>query len=76
MQKQLRQSEKVMDQLVNKVNKLEKEVAFFENHDECPTCKQPLDENHKHTHIDDKTNKKVEVELGVCLLYTSPSPRD
>ena len=68
VQKQLRQSEKVMDQLVNKVNKLEKEVAFFENHDECPTCKQPLDENHKHTHIDNKTTKKVEVELGVDEL--------
>tara|TARA_R100000808_G_C2147125_1_gene155044 strand:+ start:1087 stop:2796 length:1710 start_codon:yes stop_codon:yes gene_type:complete len=66
--KQLRQSEKIMDQLVNKVNKLEKEVAFFENHDECPTCKQPLDENHKHTHIDNKTSKKAEVELGVDQL--------
>ena len=68
VQKQLRQSEKIMDQLVNKVNKLEKEVAFFENHDECPTCKQPLDENHKHTHIDNKTNKKAEVKLGVDEL--------
>ena len=68
VQKQLRQSEKIMDQLVNKVTKLEKEVAFFENHDECPTCKQPLDENHKHTHIDNKANKKAEVELGVDKL--------
>lgn len=68
VQNQLRQSEKIMDQLVNKVTKLEKEVAFFENHDECPTCKQPLDENHKHTHIDNKTNKKAEVELGVDEL--------
>ena len=68
VQKQLRQSEKIMDQLVNKVNKLEKEIAFFENHDECPTCMQPLDENHKHTHIDNKTNKKVQVKSGVDEL--------
>ena len=68
VQNQLRQSEKIMDQLINRVSKLEKDVAFFENHDECPTCKQPLDENHKHTHIEDKTNKKIQVESGVDEL--------
>jgi len=41
--------------------KVEKEISFYEKNDECPTCKQGLDEEHKKTHIAEKQKKKDEL---------------
>jgi DNA repair exonuclease SbcCD ATPase subunit len=38
--------------------KVEREITFYEDNDNCPTCKQGLDEEHKKTHIAEKQKKK------------------
>lgn len=65
---ELRKCEKIMDQLINKISKLQKEVEFFENNDTCPTCKQPMDEHHKHSEITTKSDKAKQVDGGVDEL--------
>lgn len=41
--------------------KVEKEITFYEDNDNCPTCKQGLDEEHKKTHIAEKQEKKEQL---------------
>ena len=38
-----------------------REIKFYEQNDECPTCEQGLDEEHKKTHIKQKETKKKEL---------------
>lgn len=56
--KQALEFEKKMEENRRKV---EKEISFYEKNDECPTCKQGLDEEHKKTHIAEKQKKKDEL---------------
>ena len=56
--KQALEFEKKMEENRRKV---EKEISFYEKNDECPTCKQGLDEEHKKTHISEKQKKKDEL---------------
>ena len=56
--KQALEFEKKMEENRRKV---EKEISFYEKNDECPTCKQGLDEEHKKTHIAEKQEKKDEL---------------
>ena len=46
-------------QVSEKINKLEKEVTFFENHDNCPTCRQEIITDFKCETI---TNRKKQIE--------------
>ena len=41
--------------------KVEREITFYEDNDNCPTCKQGLDEEHKKTHIAEKQKKKEQL---------------
>ena len=65
---ELARAQKVHSKMMDRVKRLTKQVEFYENHDTCPTCMQPLDEDHKHSHIDEKSAKKVEVEEGAEKL--------
>ena len=42
----LKQAEAVEQQLITARKKALKEIEFYENHDDCPTCKQGLDHEH------------------------------
>ena len=65
---ELARAQKVHSKMMDRVKRLTKQVEFYESHDTCPTCMQPLDEDHKHSHIDEKSAKKVEVEEGAEKL--------
>jgi DNA repair exonuclease SbcCD ATPase subunit len=45
-----------------------KEVAFFNNHDNCPTCKQEIDYDFKCEAIDSRTNNINEIQDGLTKL--------
>ena len=45
----------------NKLKALEKEVAFYHDHDNCPTCKQEIDPDFKHSHVTDYEERKVKI---------------
>ena len=44
-----------------KVKKLKREINFYENNDNCPTCDQVIDEKHKHNRVDNGNSKISEI---------------
>lgn len=49
-------------QLEEKKNKIQQDVFFYHNNDNCPTCKQELDLGFKTSKIDHKTSQLSEIE--------------
>ncbi len=56
------------DKIETKLRRLKKEIAFYENHDDCPTCNQSIDESFKHDCIETKKGQIDEVTSGVDKL--------
>jgi len=52
-------------QLEEKVNKLNLEIEFFNNHDECPTCRQGIDTTFKCDTIDTRSSQIEETRQGI-----------
>ena len=52
-------------QLEHKVKSIQDEITFFEHHDDCPTCTQPIDSHVKQNAINDKSEKQKEIEQAV-----------
>jgi DNA repair exonuclease SbcCD ATPase subunit len=46
----------------NNNKKLKKEIEFYENNDNCPTCQQVIEHDHKQKHITEKTQKLIEID--------------
>ena len=44
---------------------------FYEENDECPTCKQGLDEEHKKQHIAERQEKAREIESALVEIETT-----
>lgn len=51
--------------LEDRLSKLKKEIEFFSNHDNCPTCKQHIDEDFKTTTVAEKDSHKQQIEQGM-----------
>jgi DNA repair exonuclease SbcCD ATPase subunit len=49
-------------------SKVEKEIEFYENNDNCPTCHQTIQEDHKTKSIAEKKDKLNEIEKATELL--------
>lgn len=52
-------------QLNDKLSKLEKEINFFNSHDNCPTCKQGIDNTFKCETVSTKQNQFQETTDGI-----------
>ena len=52
-------------QLNDKLSKLEKEINFFNSHDNCPTCKQGIDDTFKCETVSTKQNQFQETTDGI-----------
>lgn len=48
-------------ELETKIKKFNKEISFFHNHDNCPTCRQGIDHDFKKEWIDNRENKTSEI---------------
>lgn len=55
-------------QLKSKIANASKTIGFFENHDNCPTCKQGIDHEFKQITIQAKSSQIDEVEKGLQTL--------
>jgi DNA repair exonuclease SbcCD ATPase subunit len=44
------------------------DIEFYKNNDDCPTCKQGLDHEHKTKHIEEKTAKVEEVKEAITKI--------
>ena len=64
----LKQAVELERKLSENYDKARKEIKFYETNDDCPTCKQGLDEEHKKSHIAERESKskacRVEVSRG------------
>ena len=49
-------------------SKVEKEIEFYDNNDNCPTCHQAIHEDHKSKSITEKKEKLYEIEKATELL--------
>lgn len=45
-----------------------KEIEFYQNNDDCPVCKQGLDEDHKTKCIKEKSDKVAELKAAVLSI--------
>lgn len=60
--KKIKQIEKLRQQLNDKYRSISKDIEFYENHDNCPTCKQGIDHDFKQTTVDTKLTRQQEIE--------------
>jgi DNA repair exonuclease SbcCD ATPase subunit len=70
IQDNIRRLETSEDKLKVTKTKAEKERKFFENNNECPTCKQGIDENFKEGMVTTKTALVKEIETALEQLQT------
>ena len=57
-------------QMKNNIKRIKKEIQFFDGIDNCPTCKQDINEEHKTCAISEKTKRKDEIESGLDDIET------
>lgn len=58
----------IRSQLDSKGKQIKRELAFFDMHDNCPTCMQKIDESFKCDTVDQKSHQLAELEDGMRLL--------
>lgn len=64
-------NEKMFDlkrQLELKLNKVQKEIEFFTDHNDCPTCRQGIDHEHKKDIVARDNDQIIEVNEGLDKL--------
>lgn len=54
--------------LNDRIRKLKKDIEFFHNHDNCPTCQQGIDQAFKATTVETRTARIQEVEDALQKL--------
>lgn len=59
---------KIKDSIDSKICRLEKDISFYQDTDNCPTCLQVMDSSHKEKHILEKETKKKEVAEAIPQL--------
>ena len=60
--------DKLETKIEHKLDREKKDVEFFENNDNCPTCTQPIDLRFKQTKIYEGKKKITELEQGLEQL--------
>ena len=59
---------KLESQIENNMSKIKKDISFFESHDDCPTCKQSIEEVFKTTELGYLSKKLDECQDGLSQL--------
>lgn len=60
--------EKLLIQLESKLVKIDREITFYSDNDDCPTCKQGIEKDHKEGLLKELNKKKDEMEYGISEL--------
>ena len=63
-----RKLEKYKDKFVSQISKVSKEIDFYENHDDCPTCKQGIPHEFKTEIKEERVSKIQELEKASSEL--------
>jgi len=67
-QDKLKQVVELEKQLETARKKAIADIEFYEDHDNCPTCKQDLDHEHKEKCIKEKQDKVTEIKTALSTL--------
>lgn len=62
VKKKLKELQKVDQDLKARLRALVKNIAFYQDHDECPTCQQEIDSHFKQNHIDVHHKKQKQID--------------
>ena len=54
--------------LTSKISSLKREIAFFHDHDNCPTCKQGIDHEFKSQRIEHRQSQHKELDEAIAKL--------
>ena len=68
IQKKSTKLSQLESQMESRVKKLEKDISFFHDNDNCPTCKQGLEHDFKEEQITTLTGTKQQVETGLIEI--------
>jgi DNA repair exonuclease SbcCD ATPase subunit len=71
--KKLKELQELNRELANKHKALTKEVAFYQDHDNCPTCKQGIEHDFKQDTITQHNAKTAEIEEARAELDSKSS---
>lgn len=78
VQKKLSELSQLESQFNSKLDKLEKEISFYNENDNCPTCKQGIEHSFKCETIDTKSNQVEDTKSTIQEIlekYNSLSAR-
>lgn len=70
MKKKLEKVKSIRLDLESAKRGFEKELFFYHDNDNCPTCKQGIDHDFKSNMVGEKTQKKQEIETGLIQIDT------
>lgn len=56
--------------LEDRIRKINKEIQFFHDHDNCPTCKQGIDHDFKEKTLEVRSSKKGEIQEALNKIET------
>ena len=59
--------------LQNRKSEHDRQIKFFKDNDECPSCEQPITESTKQTQIESRTTKIGDIENGISDLQKMES---
>ena len=66
--KRVKKINEMKTQLNNKVKSLERDIRFFHDHDNCPTCRQGIDHEFKQATITKRQSKSSEIAEALVKL--------
>lgn len=62
--RKLREAQNIDSKLQGKENTINREISFYDQHDECPTCQQDIDGQFKTSMLQNKQEKLSEIDLA------------
>lgn len=65
----IKEIEKLKNKIEVNLSLIQNEIDFFNNHKDCPTCKQSIEESFKDKILNDKILKKEEIDDGLKKLF-------
>jgi DNA repair exonuclease SbcCD ATPase subunit len=64
VQKKLEAVRDIARKVDNRLDKIQKDISFFETYDDCPTCRQGIEHDHKATILEKNNDQVEEIEKG------------
>lgn len=66
--KSLKSAQDILRDLNTKKRNLEKDIEFYHDHDNCPTCKQNIESDFKESHVNSQREQQAKLDDGITKL--------